>query len=74
MRINLIRPKPNQKYVNILFVTYGVAFFSLIYIFSYVFILNDVNNGSSRAMKQKFCLENPDKCKVAPKKNELSIN
>lgn len=73
MRINLIRPKPNQKYVNILFVTYGVAFFSLIYIFSYVFILNDVNNGSSRAMKQKFCQENPDKCRVAPKKNELSI-
>ncbi|QSZ41887.1 hypothetical protein GJV85_07135 [Sulfurimonas aquatica] len=71
--MNLIKPKPNQRYVNIMIVTYGVAFFSLMYIFSYAFIFNDVSNGSSRAMKKKFCQENPDKCRVKPKRNELNI-
>lgn len=73
MEINLIKPKPKQRYVNILVVTYGVAFFSLLYIFSYAFVLNDVSNGSSRAMKQQFCQDNPDKCKIAPKKYELGV-
>ena len=71
--MNLIKPKPNQRYVNILYVTYGVAFFSLMYIFSYAFILTDVSNGSSRAMKQKFCHENIGVCKNTPRKNELNI-
>ena len=71
--MNILKPKPNQRYFNILFVTYGVAFFSLMYIFSYAFILSDVSNGSSRAMKQKFCQENPGVCKKTPRKNELNI-
>ena len=61
--------KPNQKYGNIVIVTIGVSFFSLMYLISSAFLYMDISSGSSRDMKKKFCKENPEQCKRKPRKD-----
>lgn len=61
--------KKISKYFNIYFVTAFIGIFSFLYLFSFAFVLSDVNNGSSRAMKQKLCEDQPKLCYVTPKKD-----
>lgn len=42
-----------KQYLNIYFVIGFIGFFSLLYMLSFVFILSDIQNGSSAKMKQK---------------------
>jgi len=44
--------KKINKYFNIYVVTSLIAGFSLLYMFSFAFVLNDVANGSSLQMKR----------------------
>lgn len=42
-----------KQYLNIYFVIGFIGLFSLLYMLSFVFILSDIQNGSSAKMKQK---------------------
>ena len=53
-----------SKYFNIYVVTALIGFFSFLYLFSFAFVISDVNSGSSRAIKQKLCKEQPEICYV----------
>ena len=53
-----------SQYVNIYVVTGLIGIFSLLYIFSFAFVLSDVSSGSSRDMKKEYCEQNPEKCKI----------
>lgn len=59
--------KKISKYFNIYVVTAFIGGFSLLYIFSYAFVFNDVTTGSSRDIKKAYCEKNPDECKVSLK-------
>ncbi|MBN2815861.1 MAG: hypothetical protein JXQ67_04210 [Campylobacterales bacterium] len=59
-----------SKYLNIYVVTGFIGIFSLLYIFSFAFVLSDVSSGSSREMKKAYCEENPDECNVSIKKSQ----
>jgi len=61
-----------SKYFNIYVVTALIGFFSFLYLFSFAFVISDVNSGSSRVMKQKLCEEQPKICYVSPKKSTQS--
>jgi len=51
-----------KKYFNIYVVTALIGGFSVLYLFSFAFVLSDVSSGSSREMKKKYCKKNPDDC------------
>jgi len=53
-----------SQYINIYVVTGLIGIFSILYIFSFAFVLSDVSSGSSRDMKKVYCQENPQKCDV----------
>lgn len=57
--------KTISKYLNIYVVTGLIGIFSILYLISFVFILNDVTGGSSREMKKKYCEKNPQECNVS---------
>jgi len=42
-----------KKYLNLYVVVGFIAFFSFLYIISFVFVLNDVANGSSTKMQER---------------------
>jgi len=46
--------KTIKKYLNIYVVTAFIALFSLLYMLSFAFIINDVANGSSLQMKRDY--------------------
>jgi len=58
-----------KKYLNIYMVLGLIAIASVLYIFSFAFILNDVSGGSSREIKKKYCEKNPHECNVSIKRN-----
>lgn len=62
--------KKVSQYFNIYFVTTCIGCASLFYMLSFVCVCDDIGNSSSRAMKQKYCKENPGVC---PKNQILSI-
>ncbi len=47
-----------KKYLNIYVVVGFIAAFSLLYMLSFVFVLNDVANGSSADMKREYLKKN----------------
>jgi len=53
-----------KKYFNIYVVTALIGGFSLLYLFSFAFVLSDVSGGSSREIKKKYCKKNPDDCNI----------
>jgi len=57
-----------NKFFNIYFVTAFIGGFSILYLFSFVFVLNDMSGGSSREVKKKFCKKNPHECNVTLKR------
>ncbi len=57
--------KTISKYLNIYVVTGLIGISSILYLISFVFILNDVTGGSSRDMKKKYCEKNPQECNVS---------
>ena len=63
--------KTLRKYFNIYVVTGLIGVFSVLYILSFAFVLNDVSGGSSREMKKKYCEKNPDECNVSIKRDTL---
>ncbi|QOP44788.1 hypothetical protein [Sulfurimonas paralvinellae] len=63
--------KTIKKYLNIYVVTALIGGFSVLYLFSFAFVLNDVTGGSSREMKKKYCKKNPDECNVTLKRQKL---
>jgi len=62
--------KKISQYFNIYVVAGLIGSFSILYLFSLVFVLNDLSGGSSLKMKkelmkkqqQEICLENPSRC------------
>jgi hypothetical protein len=58
-----------KKYFNIYMVLGLIAVSSVLYIFSFAFVLNDVAGGSSREMKKKYCEKNPQECNVSIKRD-----
>jgi len=46
-----------KKYLNIYVVVGFIGVFSLLYMLSFVFVLNDVANGSSADMKREYLKE-----------------
>jgi hypothetical protein len=60
-----------SKYVNIYVVTAFIGGFSILYLFSFAFVINDVSGGSSREMKKKYCEKNPDECNVTLKRSKV---
>jgi len=61
--------KKLSKYLNIYVISGLIAFFSVFYIISYMFLFNDIQSGSSREMKKKYCEKYPQKCKLVTKQN-----
>lgn len=59
------------KYFNIYVVTALIGGFSILYLFSFAFVINDVSGGSSREMKKKYCKKNPDECNVTLKRSKV---
>ena len=51
-----------SKYINIYVVIAFIGIFSFGYLFSFIFVINDVSSGSSLKMKKEFCSQNPEKC------------
>lgn len=64
--------KTFSKYVNIYVVTAFIGGFSILYLFSFAFVMSDVSGGSSREMKKKYCEKNPDECNVTLKRSKIS--
>jgi len=62
--------KTISKYLNIYVVTAFIGGFSILYLFSFAFVLNDVATGSSRDMKKAYCKENPNECNVSLKRSQ----
>ncbi|MDD2905657.1 MAG: hypothetical protein WBK95_03580 [Sulfurimonas sp.] len=60
--------KKLSRYFNIYVVIWFIGVFSILYLLSFAFILNDVAGGSSREMKKIYCTENPEECNVSIKK------
>jgi hypothetical protein len=52
-------------------VTALIGGFSILYLFSFAFVINDVSGGSSREMKKKYCKKNPDECNVTLKRSKV---
>jgi len=65
--------KKISKYFNIYVVTALIGGFSILYIFSYAFVFNDVTTGSSRDIKKAYCKKNPDECNVSLKRSQKDI-
>lgn len=59
--------KKFSKYFNIYFVIAFIGGFSMLYMLSFALVLNDINNGSSRAIKKKLCENDPKICYVEPR-------
>ena len=59
--------KTIKKYFNIYVVTAFIGIFSILYLLSFAFVLNDVSGGSSREMKKVYCKKNPAECNVTVK-------
>jgi len=57
-----------NKFFNIYFVTALIGGFSILYLFSFVFVMHDMSGGSSREIKKKFCKKNPHECNVTLKR------
>ena len=66
--------KKTQQYFNIYVVVGFIGIFSLLYLFSFAFILNQVSSGSSRDIKKEYCLQNPVKCNIGIKKSRDRYN
>lgn len=60
-----------KKYLNIYVVGGFITFFSILYVFSFAFVLSDVSGGSSREIKKKYCEKNPQECKVTIKRSTV---
>jgi hypothetical protein len=56
--------KSIEKYLNFYVVIGFIGFFSILYLFSFTFVLSDVSSGSSREMKKVYCEENPKECNL----------
>jgi len=54
-----------NKYFNIYVITALIGGFSVLYLFSFSFVLNDVSGSSSREIKKKYCEKNPDDCNIS---------
>lgn len=52
--------KQIKKYLNIYIVVGFIGVFSLLYMLSFVFVINDVANGSSADMKREYLKKNSE--------------
>jgi len=62
--------KSIKEYLNIYVVLGLIGVASVLYIFSFAFLFNDIAGSSSREIKKKYCEKNPQECNISIKRNK----
>jgi hypothetical protein len=55
-----------RKYFNIYFVIGFIGVFSFLYMLSFIFVINDINNGSSVEINKAYIQHKKELCKQDP--------